>query len=1361
MAHRRHQPLSILQTPWILIAFLVFTVGLVSGCRTTLEPSAPPIVGPDDDATAAIAAALNGRQEARASTAASLATSPQPSLAAKVGGPVDNLAAVTAPLPRTQAHAQAAPFGLTASDGTGLRLRSVDARVVVDGPLAFTELHLTFENPAPRRLEGRFALTLPPGAAVSRFAMKTGGRWMEGEVVERKRARRIYEDYLHKRQDPALLEVDAGNRFRARVFPIPARGQKHLIVSWSQERVDPRAAYRLPLVGLPTLDRLRVRAWLYGKTGGARVVQLDRAHLQPAVDLELYPSALGKAVEGFRSGRVAMARITGTTTVAAVIQDEAWVLVDTSASTTRYQGATLQLLPRIAQELADGGVKRIVVVGFDQNQRVLWRGAPAKISAAVSLLRERGAMGASDLAGALAFVTKKASSHGKKRLVLISDGIATAGAREQDALRTSVRALGPFGFARADTISLAAARDEPLLTSLVRGQLRRDGVFIRPSRDGSGLERLGRQTLAPIEVKVPGAAWVWPQTLRGLQAGQSALVWAELPADAPFTVQLTGGITATKRPETRPAMAPLLRRAWIQARIAMLANAHMGDATQARAQLKAKAIELSLRHRVLSPWTAFLVLESRRELRRYGIAQTDPSGILTVAPNGQAARLSRRNLHRSDDDADGRMWGTGLDKPTASDPGKDGSGRPEPGLKKGLNGAKSRPTAGGLHQRLASGEDAKVEAAHAPPQGSRNPDVQAALRRLGVAAQTPQSGPSTVRSGPSAVPPAPRGGFAPDSEPQRGSQPTPSTGAGVPRDDNDEDGRMGTRTDAERRQRRVEERPQPVVGDDAARADRSRPITLSDSDEASDDGSPRSSFGQVDRAQTEGELPTFKKERRRRPTARPGSTRRARDELLRGRATDSFGAHGVGSGGGHDPGYGGAVPRGRPAMGGLRAEASQRWQRVSVQTTSLRVVGPLTTAQARASLSRRRAAFRRCATNQMRRISGTRRGWLQLNILVGPAGRVSEASVRRNTAGAGFGRCVVNTLRHIRFPAVRIGRSSMVTWTAAIVHGSSLRPTRRPTRRLNRGTQELNRAKRKAAGNRALTGRMGELQRLLDRKEPRLARDLARRWAADRPDDVLAWVALGRALRAAGQTDAAARAWGSILDLHPSRADMRRFAGNLLEQVSAGHPLARDTYAEAVRQRPDHPSGYVQQALAQARAGDTLAALRSLRAGLSAHRRRGRSRRGVDKTIRRLSQVLAGAWLKRHPKDSASVTAAAGWVVPDTRSVGMLLMTWESDANDVDLHVFGRHNSHAFYTRKSGAGGRLTADVTKGYGPELFESRDTRSRRVLVHYYRRGPMGFGLGRVLRMNHDGKGGLTFAAKPFIAMRDHAWVDIHQL
>ena len=75
--------------------------------------------------------------------------------------------------------------------------------------------------------------------------------------LERQRARQVYEDFLHLRQDPALLEQEAGNEFSARVFPIPARGRKELIVSYSHALPRAGEPYVLPLRGLSEIGHAR------------------------------------------------------------------------------------------------------------------------------------------------------------------------------------------------------------------------------------------------------------------------------------------------------------------------------------------------------------------------------------------------------------------------------------------------------------------------------------------------------------------------------------------------------------------------------------------------------------------------------------------------------------------------------------------------------------------------------------------------------------------------------------------------------------------------------------------------------------------------------------------------------------------------------------------------------------------------------------------------------------------------------------------------------------------------------------------------------------------------------------------------
>ncbi|MBI5529123.1 MAG: hypothetical protein HY897_22580 [Deltaproteobacteria bacterium] len=78
------------------------------------------------------------------------------------------------------------------------------------------------------------------------------GKLMEGELVERARARQIYEEIVRRQKDPALLEWQGGNRFKTQIFPIPANGDKQVILAY--EQILPRRGgdtvyqYRLPKI---------------------------------------------------------------------------------------------------------------------------------------------------------------------------------------------------------------------------------------------------------------------------------------------------------------------------------------------------------------------------------------------------------------------------------------------------------------------------------------------------------------------------------------------------------------------------------------------------------------------------------------------------------------------------------------------------------------------------------------------------------------------------------------------------------------------------------------------------------------------------------------------------------------------------------------------------------------------------------------------------------------------------------------------------------------------------------------------------------------------------------------------------------
>jgi hypothetical protein len=271
-------------------------------------------------------------------------------------------------------------------------------------------------------------------------------------------------------------------------------------------------------------------------------------------------------------------------------------------------------------------------------------------------------------------------------------------------------------------------------------------------------------------------------------------------------------------------------------------------------------------------------------------------------------------------------------------------------------------------------------------------------------------------------------------------------------------------------------------------------------------------------------------------------------------------------------------------------------------------------------------------------------------------------------------------------------------------------------------------------------------------------------WRASDAGDVLALVAIGEVAEKRGERKLAARAYGSIVDLFPGRADLRRFAGERLERVGAmGQALAIDTYKKAREQRPDHPASHRLLAFAQLRAGDYADAFETIVAGAKRTYPDGRFL-GVDRILREDAGLIGAALIHKKPSARDKVEKALASIeatLPTGRSTRFVL-NWETDGNDVDFHIHDGNGGHAFFSHKDlPSGGALYADVTTGYGPECFtiEGEPTAyPYRLQAHYYSRGPMGYGMGKLEIIEHDGEGNLRFEERPFIIMSDNAFVDL---
>ncbi len=1074
-----------------------------------------------------------------------------------------------------------APWSLTASDGSGLELAAVDARAVVEGPLAFTELHLRFHNPENRIREGTFAITLPPRAAVSRFAMVEDGHYKEAEVVAKALARRAYDDAIHANIDPAILEKGAGNQFTARVFPIPASGDRELVISYSQELVG--AGYLLPLTGLPTIAQVDVSLQSRDASGAMHEQKLAKRAWQPDHDFWLDVETTG----GLASGTTVAAAFTLQTGAAAAdLPTALTILVDTSASRAPGFAHYLERVRTLVNELARYDGLMVDVVAFDQDPELMFHGA-AKGFTDLAPFVERRAEGASDLERALALVKPNT------RVAIITDGVVTAGL-ENAPLAAAWKRAAP---ARVDVLLAGGVRDDAIAKLLVRSGVRAGDVFDFDDQLGVIETGLGESVQTDVPVEVANATWFYPHVIPSVRSGSQVMVYARTPAPR-RELAATIAHTAMTVPigEGTPA---LVERAAAGAEIADLeTQLAAATAKPAIAELERAIEQKSVAARVVSSQATMLILDSDREYEKYGIDRKALVDVLVVGAQG----LEQQH----------RTFIASRDRK---------AGRGKPGL--------------GDYTRLAAGG------------GGEGGTI------------------GTGRFG------------------------TIGRGSGVGY------GHASLQT-------HYAAVPSISIG---------QPMTMGSLD--------RAPIRRYILRHLEKIKYCYDKELLGRPELH--GTVQTRFEIDASGRTSNVIATGF------DDKVAACVQGVLenvefPAVAEGRIVVNYPFTFRSANTppeideVAAAIAAPVIPAT---------AATPRARARELAEVPE-----VPMHVGLPPRSGTGEAPPP------------------VAEPAHEV--APVVTVAAEV----SPAPPPVPVRPVDDGPHFNPVAT-------ALRGKLAEVMRKLAHRDPAAAA-LARQWRDEQPTDVTAILALGEVAEAAGDVPNAARIYGSIIDLYPSRADYRRFAGERLERLGApARWLAIDTYRHAATDRPDQVTGHRLLAYALVRASDFAGAFAAILSGLDEKTPDDRYR-GADRVFRRDASMIAAAYIA-HGGDRAAVTKqlAKRDLAPFTHRAERVLLYWETDANDVDLHLHDAHGNHAWFSHlPMDSGGELYADITTGYGPECFEivgGATAGPYEIGVHYYRQGPMGFGMGLVQIVRFDGTD-FSFEDRPYVIMQDDAYVSL---
>ncbi len=113
-----------------------------------------------------------------------------------------------------------------------LKTLSIDIRA--DGFTATTFIEMEFCNSGNRDTEGLHRFELKPGQVITAFQLDLHGKYRDGSIEEKWKATNTYNSIVGKRIDPALLTMDYADHYSLRIYPLPANGCRKITMTIQQ-----------------------------------------------------------------------------------------------------------------------------------------------------------------------------------------------------------------------------------------------------------------------------------------------------------------------------------------------------------------------------------------------------------------------------------------------------------------------------------------------------------------------------------------------------------------------------------------------------------------------------------------------------------------------------------------------------------------------------------------------------------------------------------------------------------------------------------------------------------------------------------------------------------------------------------------------------------------------------------------------------------------------------------------------------------------------------------------------------------------------------------------------------------------------
>jgi len=543
---------------------------------------------------------------------------------------------------------------------------TVQARLV--DQVARVQVSQSFVNTGSRQMEVSFVFPLPYDGAVDQLTFMVDGKEYPAKLLPADEARSIYEGYIRRNQDPALLEWIGTGMFKTSVFPVPPGAERKVTLRYNQLLRKDRGVtdFLFPLSTAKytshAVERVLIQASIessveiksvYSPTHAVEVKRPDDLHATvkyevknqvPTSDFRLFydtaKGSLGASVLSYRpdKGKDGYFLLLASPKIKAKSDERPGktviFVVDRSGSMSGKKIEQAQeALKFVLNNLRDGDTFNIVAYdsSVESFRPELQRYDDKTRKAALGFAEGIYAGGSTNIDGALTNALNMIQDSSRPSYVIfLTDGLPTTGETNEAKIVENARQNNKY---RTRVISFGVGYD---VNSRLLDRLSRAGFgkseFVRPDEDiETQVSRLYNRISSPVMTDVvvefdlekarveegPPVNRVYPRDVHDLFEGEQLVLVGRYRKPGNAKVVIRGKVGQRERKHDFPAK--LIQKskdesyAFVEKLWAMRRIGEIIDELELKGkndELIKELVALSTKHGILTPYTSFLADEN-------------------------------------------------------------------------------------------------------------------------------------------------------------------------------------------------------------------------------------------------------------------------------------------------------------------------------------------------------------------------------------------------------------------------------------------------------------------------------------------------------------------------------------------------------------------------------------------------------------------------------------------------------------------------------------------------------------------------------------------------------------------------------